>query len=799
MKTILRTLLTVLAASLWVSSPAAKASALLYSQAVDGQSAFGPSEVWTPSNINSEVADDFDVVGNIDRVFANGYVQGSVTFEGVYVRFYQYLADGTPGPLQKEYFFTKGYNAGAINVTLSPPFAATGKHYLSVQPVLNGWYWWSASTNAPQGTAFYFRDVAAGQTAWQHDDSAFYPNSDVSFYLYGTTTGAGSITALSATTLERSGYLEITGTNFDSDGTVLINGVSAPVADWQSTKIICYVPESTQLVTVPVQVVNSSGLPSNTLNLTVTARQADGQVNWRFRQNGPYSLVRPVIGPDGTVYSVDAFFHLYALSPDGGLKWVVRGAGNKGVAVGADGVIYVGSESDIKAYNPDGTLKWTFVQNPRAFILLGLSVGPDGNIYAVATQGMGVLSLTPAGTLRWQQPEAYARLIVDYGEIVFGLNGSTQQLYFYANNHLRAFKLDGTSVFTITGTFGQPAVAPDGSIHNSFSAYSPAGSLLWTFVSDYPYNLSSPPDIGSDGTHYFVQNTIQEFALNTSGSKRWHLTLVDYVEGPIVDPQNTQLILGSATTLNNPGYIISTSAQDGHELWRVNLPAEAGFNQTSDARARFTPDGATAYMITYTATGDNNTSRSFIYALNAVNGAGPGPTPTKVVSRKKHGRAGTFDINLPLTGSAGVECRSTGTSNTFQVVFTFPKAVTVGGATVTPEAGGSGSVLGAPIVSADGKTVTVNLTGVTNVQTITVTLSSVSDETSTGDVAVLMGMLMGDTTADRTVNTTDINQVKALVGEAATSSNFRSDVTADGIIKNPDVSLVKSKKGTVLP
>ncbi len=135
----------------------------------------------------------------------------------------------------------------------------------------------------------------------------------------------------------------------------------------------------------------------------------------------------------------------------------------------------------------------------------------------------------------------------------------------------------------------------------------------------------------------------------------------------------------------------------------------------------------------------------------------------------------------------------------YQTVFTFASAVTVGGATVTPGAGGSGSVLGTPIVSADGKTVTVNLTGVTNVQTITVTLSSVSDGTSTGDVAVLMGMLIGDTTADRVVNTTDIHQVKTLVGQSATSSNFRSDVTADGIIKNPDVSLVKSKKGTVLP
>jgi outer membrane protein assembly factor BamB len=67
----------------------------------------------------------------------------------------------------------------------------------------------------------------------------------------------------------------------------------------------------------------------------VTARQAAGRVNWRFRQNGPYSLVRPAIGPDGTIYSVDAFDHLYALTPDGGLKWLVRAAGGKRRGLGA--------------------------------------------------------------------------------------------------------------------------------------------------------------------------------------------------------------------------------------------------------------------------------------------------------------------------------------------------------------------------------------------------------------------------------------------------------------------------------
>jgi hypothetical protein len=356
--------------------------------------------------------------------------------------------------------------------------------------------------------------------------------------------------------------------------------------------------------------------------------------------------VRAAIGPDQTVYAIDAFFHLYAFAPDGGLKWLVRGAGDKGVAVGPDGIIYVASESFINAFNPDGSAKWSFVQNPRAMICLGVSVGPDGNIYSVGTEGPGVFSLTPAGALRWHLPESYARPIVDYGEIVFGPNGSSQQLYFYANNHLRAVRLDGTPVFTNSSGLVsqlkpglQPVVGPDGSVHTVLSAYTPNGIPLWSFPTPYPYNVFTPADIGSDGTHYFVQNLSQLFALNPNGSQRWHVTSTSYLAGPIVDSLNTQLVMGSADTLDHAGFILSASAKDGHELWRVTLPAEDptvfnsalgifGFNQFVSTRARFTADGQTAYVMTATATGDNNTSRSFVYSLNASNGTSPTPTPT---------------------------------------------------------------------------------------------------------------------------------------------------------------------------
>lgn len=623
----------------------ARGGELLFSQAADNQSTYGPSQLWSDTGINSEIADDFQVTGSIDRVVARGFTWGIIDFRGVYIRFYEFGANNAPGALQREYFLAAGDSnltfeptTGTLSASLSPAFAATGRHFISVQPICNYWYWWSANSFAPSGQSFYFRNLAAGQTTWQKGDNLnFNPNADVSFFLYGTVSGPGTISSLSANTLTRSGYLEIFGSNFGGSGQVLVGDISAPVSYWSSTRVIAYVPESAPLTTVAVQVVNAGGA-SNTQFLTVTPRPpADGRVNWRFRMDGPYSLVRPAIGPDNTIYSIDVFGHLYALTPDGGLKWLVQGAGDKGVAVGADGIVYVASENFIKAFNPNGSEKWTFVQNPRALICLGVSVGPDGNIYSVGTQGIGVFSLTPAGQLRWAVPESYDRPIVDYAEIVFGPNGSSQQLYFGANRHMRALRLDGTSVFTLSGSF-QPAIGPDGSVHSPLAAYSPSGSLLWNFVSPYPYSVFSAAEVGSDNVHYFIQNTIQLYALNPGGSERWHVVLSNSANGPIVDPANTILVLGGSNTMNYPGTIQAVSAADGRDLWLVTLPPEDptvfnpntstyGYNQGVSVRGRFSRDAQAAYFLTFTATGDNNTSRSFLYSINTAGSILPPPPP----------------------------------------------------------------------------------------------------------------------------------------------------------------------------
>ncbi len=178
-----------------------------------------------------------------------------------------------------------------------------------------------------------------------------------------------------------------------------------------------------------------------------------------------------------------------------------------------------------------------------------------------------------------------------------------------------------------------------------------------------------------------------------------------------------------------------------------------------------------------------------------------GVHPTTAVSRKTHGGA-DFDVNLPFAGMAAVECRSSGANGDYQIIVTFAQPVSVTSAGITS---GSGIVSGISITSADspdgipvGTQVTIDLTSVTNVQTLTLALFGTTDGTNSGDVGVRMSVIIGDVTGDGHVGVSDIAQVKAQSGQAAGAGNFRNDVNVSGAITSADISLVKSQSGSGL-
>ncbi len=175
------------------------------------------------------------------------------------------------------------------------------------------------------------------------------------------------------------------------------------------------------------------------------------------------------------------------------------------------------------------------------------------------------------------------------------------------------------------------------------------------------------------------------------------------------------------------------------------------------------------------------------------------------VSRKTHGAAGDFDIDLPLTGTPGIEDRTGGATNDYTMVATFSGNVSVTGSPQAEVISGTGCVgIGGACsgnVTVSGNIVTVPLTNIANAQTINVRINGVNsaaDRPAT-DVSIPMNILIGDTNDNGSVNSSDVAQTKSRVGHLLDETNFRSDVNANGAINSTDVSIIKSHLGTGLP
>jgi len=124
-------------------------------------------------------------------------------------------------------------------------------------------------------------------------------------------------------------------------------------------------------------------------------------------------------------------------------------------------------------------------------------------------------------------------------------------------------------------------------------------------------------------------------------------------------------------------------------------------------------------------------------------------------------------------------------------VFTFDNPVSSGNCTVT-----SGSATaGTPTFS--GNEMRVPLTGVADVQIVTLTVSNVNGgSTST---SVDFGFLIGDVNANRTVDKPDANQVKADKNHPVTAANFREDINLSGKVDQKDFTAVQMHQKHHIP
>jgi hypothetical protein len=157
-------------------------------------------------------------------------------------------------------------------------------------------------------------------------------------------------------------------------------------------------------------------------------------------------------------------------------------------------------------------------------------------------------------------------------------------------------------------------------------------------------------------------------------------------------------------------------------------------------------------------------------------------------SRLIQGMAGSFDIDMPLTGLSGVECRD---AHTYEAVFTFDATVTSGEVSVVSGTGTAGT----PTFS--GKEMMVPLSGVANAQVVILKLENINgDGQPHGDVS--LGFLIGDADSSRRVDNADIEALQAAYGHPLDGSNFRADFHPDGRINRKDRSELRAHLGISL-
>ena len=415
------------------------------------------------------------------------------------------------------------------------------------------------------------------------------------------------------------------------------------------------------------------------------------------------------------------------------------------------------------------------------------------------------------GGVTWQSPitvphaPVYGTLDVDTnGNLFIGGEGNTFYCVRSSNAQIggQTPTFDRSTAVNMGGTLGSGGINPAGLDGMLFLAIDRSG----TATNNNIYMLASVVPPGRSTTDVmFVRSTdggstfsaplrINDDPVNPS---KWHWfgTLSVAPNGRIdsvwYDTRNA--------ANNTDSQLFYSWSTDGGVTWAPNVAVSNSFNpfegypnQSKIGDYITVVSDNTGGNVAYSATFNFNSTRGQheedVYYVRVAPSTS-GITLLSAASRLTHGAAGTFDIAMPLTGTSGVEDR---TSSTYNAVFTFDGPVTSGEVTVLSGTATVGTI------SFSGNSMTAQLTGVTVAEVVTLRVQNINgDGQLHGDVP--FGFLTADVNGNRIVDRPDQQQIQTDRGQPVTASNFRDDINLSGRVDRPDLQSVQTNRGHSIP
>ncbi len=393
----------------------------------------------------------------------------------------------------------------------------------------------------------------------------------------------------------RSGLIRLRGTGFGTSGAIQIGSLLAPVARWQNDLIECYVPDNAPLGIQRVSFSNASRAGTASRAINVLPREVlTGRFKWRLKLADQYVPGRPVVSPDGTIYTFGSFGHVYAVNPNGSLRWVVTPAGGVGGTLGVlpDGNLVVGGGGGVQALSKtNGSTLWTFPLHTP--LLAGPSVGPDGNIYAAddsrwSQDVIGAFILSPTGQLIWNGGKYYRR---GGGwtpqEIKFGGGNA----YFWSDysstgdpdvlGGMNALHVGGGLNWRVTDGVGiLPGASPNGNVAyfrpSTIEMRNANNGLIWAQdINQFGGQQQGEAVVASDGRTYFRTSNSKLNAISPSGQVLYSRAIGGSISNQIVRPDANEIALQYQPNFGLPAQI---QGYDKNALlqWSQELPIEFG-------------------------------------------------------------------------------------------------------------------------------------------------------------------------------------------------------------------------------
>ncbi|MDH3297969.1 MAG: hypothetical protein OEM96_06810, partial [Gemmatimonadota bacterium] len=328
-----------------------------------------------------------------------------------------------------------------------------------------------------------------------------------------------------------------------------------------------------------------------------------------------YTGAWTAVAPDGTVYATDDV-RMYALSSDGGLLWVLDGAGGgRPISLDAEGTIYTALGRIVQAIDPAGTPVWSFDPGDSTSLVTGPGLGPDGHLYAAQDLGLGAFSLTTGGELRWDDPGDPTILSFSGGN--WRTSFGDDRVYFPVK--INASAAPALWVFEPSGNqrwysgdlpenFGSAAqLDPFGRLiviwgQVGMMAVSPDGEVIWVATPASPIGTLVRPAVGPDGTVYTASFFGSDFwAIHPDGTTRFLIENGPYeqMEKLAVTPDGDVVLAGNQAGFGLGGAISGYDAVTGALTFRISLTDAQGLSQSVWAKEpSYSPDGGIAYVTT---------------------------------------------------------------------------------------------------------------------------------------------------------------------------------------------------------